>query len=325
MAALAPVALRQYRFSDGILTQLADHTAQNLTRDLAQLAERGISEATVTHLLNLRNTFADLPTGPEAQGLITEAVETKNTARDAALVLMRRLRTAAQNVWGQGMGSYNRFRFEGIDRLSDDVLPRALGTTLRVGTALQAALAAEGIDAAFLASYQLSITNYNNAIEGVDIATEERDRMTEERLTAGNALYKEIVRLCNIGKDVFATISQATYQTYVIEKFAGTGSQSATRKGQLQASETKAVNTEKLSIKPSTRLHLFGEEGSHVRYYFADSPGAAHQPGTPYVDTGPDDDMVYMASEIGYSTARTYLTVQNLHPTPATYKVIIAQ
>lgn len=325
MAAVAPVALRQYRFSDGLLEQLADHVIQIITRDLAQLAPRGINAGTITQLQNLRNNFVALPTGTEAQALISEAVEAKNAAREAALVMMRRLRTAAQNVYGQGQGSYNRLKLEGIDRLSDDLLPRALATTQRVAAALQPALAAEGIDSTFLSDYALAITNYSNAITGVDIAGEERDRMTEERLTAGNILYRQTVRLCNTGKDVFAGVSEALYNDYVIERFTGTGSRAVTRKGALQASETKDIGIEKLTMKPATRIHVFAPSAVGLRWYFAATAGGAHAPDTPFADTGPGTDLVYLAGELGYSPQRPYLTVLNMADIEGAYKVIVGQ
>ena len=48
MPAKKPVAVREFNFEYGVLEQLADLTASNLTRDLAMLAPRGITEATIT-------------------------------------------------------------------------------------------------------------------------------------------------------------------------------------------------------------------------------------------------------------------------------------
>lgn len=223
MAVFLPVAIRDFKFSDATLEQLADLTALNVTRDIAEFTPRGVTAATVTALEALRDAFSDTPTDIEARGLVTDASEAKETARSAALIEARRLRTAAQNVFGENTGKYNRFGFEGMDTLNDNEVPRALRRMHRVGTALQAQLAAEGIDAAFLTAFAASIETLDDALDAVDVAEEERDTLTEDRILAGNALYKEIVRLCNIGKDIYAPLSEALYNDYVIERFVGAG------------------------------------------------------------------------------------------------------
>lgn len=228
MAAKTPASLRNYNFSDGTLEQLADYTAGNITRDLAALAERNITAATIASLEALRAVFCDMPTDIEARAIVTEASEEKEAKRGVLLHHARRLRTAALNTFGENTSAYNRFGFEGMDRLEDIKLPRACRRMHRIATALLADLAGEGIDAAFLTTFLTAIGNYDTALDNIDIAEESRDAQTADRIKKGNALYKEIVRLSHIGKDVFASISEALYNDYVIENFIGTGTIAAT-------------------------------------------------------------------------------------------------
>jgi hypothetical protein len=214
--------VRHYNFSDGTLEQFADFVKANITRDLTPLASRGITAATATNLQGLRDDFAELPTYTEALGIITTAVEEKNEARETALIDARRLRTAAQNVFGEVSGKYNRFGFTGMDKIEDNDLPRAMRRMQRTGVNLQSAIAAEGIDASFLSRFTDNIKAFDDKLEDVRIAEEARDIAAEDRIKAGNILFKEIVRLCNIGKDVFAPTSEAKYNDYVMVHFTGT-------------------------------------------------------------------------------------------------------
>jgi hypothetical protein len=216
-----PVAERDYNFSDGLLEQLADRTRINITRDLAVLAARGVTTTTISNLETLTETFKDSPDDTDARGSVTVSVEDKDLARDTVLIQARTLRTAAQNKFGLGTGKYNRFGFEGIDKVRDADLTQDLKRTYRVGLNLQSFLASEGIDATFLSNYLLAIKAYDDSFDNVGAAVDERNRITEERCTAGNTLYKEIVRLCNIGKDYFSPISEANYNDYVIDNFVG--------------------------------------------------------------------------------------------------------
>lgn len=318
-------AVRDYKFSDGLLEQLADFTAGNLTRDLAELAARGITTSTVAALQNLRTDFTNTPTDTELRALVTEAVENKDTAREAALVNARRLRTAAQNVYGLQAAKYRRFGFEDMDKLKENDLPRALRRMHRTGTALLAELASEGIDTVFLIDFAGSISNYDSALDAVDVAEENRDHETEVRIQKGNTLYKEIVRVCNIGKDVFVTTSEATYNDYVIENYTGTGSNSVTREGDLEGNEIKTINTTGLTIAATTNMHLFGRPGTVTRWYFSATEGTPANLSDPYVDVDPSTDAVYRASDLGFNGSRPYLLVQNLGGNAGSYKVIIAQ
>lgn len=325
MATTITEAVRQYNFSDGLLEQLADYTAGNLTRDLGQLAARGITNGTVLHLQNLRTDFINTPTDGELRAIETETVESKNTAREAALLNARRLRTAAQNVYGLQAAKYKRFGFEDMDKLRDNDLPRALRRMHRTGQALEAELAGEGIDVTFLTDFASSINNYDNALDAVDVAVENRDHETEVRTEKGNTLYKEIVRVCNIGKDVFVTVSEATYNDYVIENFTGTGSNSATREGALAGNEIKTINTAGLTITGTTNMHLFGRPATASRWYYSPTEGTPPNLSDPYVDVEPTTDAVYRAVDIGFDPSRPYLLVQNLGGNAGSYKVIIAQ
>jgi len=213
------VTVRDYNFSDATLAQLADSMKSNITRDLAALAERNITPATIAQLDAMIDVFKDYPTDEEAKGDVGIAVETKEVAIGNALTKARMLRTAALNVFGEGSSKYSRFGFERMDKINDDKLPRSLRSMWRVGTKLQPLLAAEGIDAVFLTSFKTAIDAIVTALDNVDIAEENRDEQTEARIATGDTLYKEVVRLGNIGKDVFATISEALYNDYLIESF----------------------------------------------------------------------------------------------------------
>lgn len=224
MATNKPIIDREYTFPDGVLEQLADFTVSNLTRDLAELASRGVTQATIDNLIALRQAFSDLPTDGEARGTVGIAVENKDAARDAAIIEARRLRTAAQNVFGEETAMYRSYGFVYMDRLREDALPRQMRRMHRVGTETEAQLAPEGIDAAFLTAFLAAITAFDDALDAIDNAEAARDKLTEDRSISGNTLYSEVVRVCNIGKDVFAPVSEALYNDYVIENFVGGGS-----------------------------------------------------------------------------------------------------
>jgi len=217
------IATRQYGFSDGTLAQLADLVKANITRDMAALAVRGVTIATANNLQTLIDDFKNAPTDIESIGGVTIAVQQKEAARNAVLLNAFTVRSAAANTFGEEAGEYIRFGFLGLGTMNDDQLAIALKRIHRIGTEFIAQLGTEGIDAAFMTAFDTAINNYDNELEAVELAKETRDKLTHERANKGNILYKEVVRLTNIGKEVFAPIDEATYNDYVIEHFTGTG------------------------------------------------------------------------------------------------------
>ncbi|MES2620461.1 MAG: hypothetical protein V4615_06380 [Bacteroidota bacterium] len=252
-------------------------------------------------------------------------MEEKDAAREAALVPARALRTAAQNVFGEDTGKYKRFGFKDMNELPDNELPRALRRMKRVGDALQAELAGEGIDAAFFTAFALDITAYDDSIENVRIAEEERDLLAEERGEKGNILYKEVVRVCNIGKDVYAGVSESKYNDYVIERFIGTRSgNTVVYEGNLNSPGTIPINTPGIFF---TALMLIKLEmnGTGGRGYFADIAGNPPGPGQPFMDVqGGQQNTGEAGADWGYFVGtRTVLSVQNIGMTNGTYKITI--
>jgi hypothetical protein len=209
-------SLRLYHFSDGHLIVLARSIASCLTRDLAELAHRGVTQDKIDELLAMQEAFAEMPTDPEFLGEVTVATEAKLKVRDNILAAARRLRTAAFNTYGEKARKYKRFGFEKMDKLTEDKLPRIAKKMVRLGNMFQVQLAAQGVDATFLNAFAALIPQYYTALDNVDIAEEIRDIESEKRVDSGNELYREITRFAAIGKDVLAPISEARYNDYVV-------------------------------------------------------------------------------------------------------------
>jgi hypothetical protein len=80
----------------------------------------------------------------------------------------------------------------------------------------QAADLGGGITPVFLAGVLTKRAALDDKIDDMRQAENTRDLATQDRIKAGNALYKEIVKLCNIGKDLYAKTDEAKYNDYVL-------------------------------------------------------------------------------------------------------------
>ncbi|MEO5572388.1 MAG: hypothetical protein ABIT08_07495 [Bacteroidia bacterium] len=209
-------ATRNYKFSDGFLKQKCDDVATSVTRDQTEFTPRGITAANVTAFETQSNNFGDIPTDEELQGAVSAATETKDDSAEQVRVAIRTVRTMAENKWGESSARYRTYDFKEMSRLPDEDLVRLGKRVIRVGTNQLPDLVSEGLTAAFLTALGLLVTDFDKDIDKQNDAEEDRDIATEDRIEAGNDLYKVLVRICNTGKDIWESRDEAKYNDYVI-------------------------------------------------------------------------------------------------------------
>jgi hypothetical protein len=72
---------------------------------------------------------------------------------------------------------------------------------------------------------------FENAVHLQRDKVSDRDIMVERRTEMGNQLYKELIVLCNIGKDIWLDKDSVKYEQYVI--YESNAEQKRTRKERL--------------------------------------------------------------------------------------------
>lgn len=210
------MVMRDYLFSDGVLKQKADDVAGSIQRDITQFTTRGVTATTVTALQILVTTFDNIQTDEELQGALSVATDAKDALADALQTAVGVVRTMAENKWGTSHALYRSFGFEGMNAMSDEQLYRLGKRVIRVANAQLTQLASEGLTAAVISNLTTITNNFDTSIDVKEDAVKNRDIKTQDRIEKGNALYKEMVRLCNTGKSIYFTTDEAKYNDYVI-------------------------------------------------------------------------------------------------------------
>lgn len=207
---------RDYAMSDAALLRTANQKHQSLTRDLAALAPRNVSAATLTGLQLLISNFETFPTDEELLGDEMLATQEKDKKSEELRVLIRSVRTMVQNKWGTADARYRKYGFEEVSKSFNEGLYRLGKRVARIAATQVTDLASEGLSAA-------TITQLNTVVAALDACLDKQDDMankrqiaTQDRIKAGNLLYKEIVRLCNTASDFFSTTDAARYNDYII-------------------------------------------------------------------------------------------------------------
>ncbi|MES2620868.1 MAG: hypothetical protein V4615_08445, partial [Bacteroidota bacterium] len=207
---------RNNNLTDAELIQLIDEIILFATRDAAQLIPRGVTAARLTTLGLTKTTFQAMPTDTQMQGAITEAVQIRQAAYDILTDKIGNVRTMAQNIFGEGSGTYKRFAFEGMISADDKELVHKAKQIQREAVDHAADLLPEGWDTTFADSFDDAIKDFDDKRDLVRVAKANRPQATLNRTLAGNALYTEVEKICNTGKDVFRATNPAKYADYII-------------------------------------------------------------------------------------------------------------
>ena len=212
---MAKEVVRAYNYSDGALKQKSDLLVLNLTRDAAAFAARGETPATITGLQEMIDDFDAFPTDEELEGVINSKTIVKDNLAKTLRMQMRIIRGIADATYN-GEGLYNCFGFEGMDKMDDAHLHRLAQRVVRVSTTLFDALSAKGLNNDMIIAVGKTDSSFDDAMDSIREAEENRDIATQQRRMLGNTLYAEYSRLMNIGKSIFQDTDEARYNDYVM-------------------------------------------------------------------------------------------------------------
>ncbi|MCX6352299.1 MAG: hypothetical protein NTX03_10610 [Bacteroidetes bacterium] len=230
----ADAVVREYNFSDTHLTERADSLKISLNTDQAVLAEYNVSAARIIALQALRDTFEAVPGDQVFMGPITLARGARDTAQKAVYDEMHKLVVkVGQNVWANGVSGQdmlNAFGLLGSLSLQNTEELLANAKVCRDSLILNQAGFAAGynINAAYVTTFTNMVTAFDANQTALTTAKKTRTTKKVERINKGNALYREMILLAEIGQTYWGGVGNnpAKYDEYVINESAPAPTQS---------------------------------------------------------------------------------------------------
>lgn len=216
MSSKKQMAVRDYGFSDGELKQYADEIISSIKRDIVEFSERGVTATRLNALQQKLANFDELPTDEILEGIKIDATQDKDAARSNAEIAARTILVMAENTFGTESGKYKQFGDAALSRQSDNQLYRTLKTIKTSADKFLLDLTEEGLTQAIVDTLAKLTALFDKTIDDQNTAIKSRDIATEERIEAGNALYADLVKVCNTGKDIWYNKNEAKYNDYVI-------------------------------------------------------------------------------------------------------------
>lgn len=210
------IASRNYNLSDGSLVQVADGIIKSVERDFAEFSVRGMTPLRLQRLQNLRDRFAVTDSDEILEGAKMIATETKNTLRSKLEAALRTLIIIAENRWGRTTAKFRQLGDTHITAMTDENFVRNARVIIRVIEINTMELMEEGLTNDLVHQAMVLRDQFDAAIDEQLVAIRNRDIATEERITYGNELYAELVKVTNTGKDLWYSLNEAKYNDYLI-------------------------------------------------------------------------------------------------------------
>ena len=207
--------LRLFNFPDSQLATLTREKVAFIRRDSEAFLNYGLTEADFAALENAVNDFENLETDVEALYTQTQATADKDTKAEELRVAIRGVMTRVAFKYNQNSATYRKFGTKAFAQQADAEL---------LLIAKQVALTAEGmpdlISLGVTAEMLANISTLKEEVEDLYIEMKmkigDRDIKQENRTKAANAIYIDLIRYANAGRNIWETSDVAKYNDYII-------------------------------------------------------------------------------------------------------------
>jgi hypothetical protein len=208
--------IRKYNFPDSELAQKSDVVSGFAERDMSRFGSYNYLEADRQRLITMTTDFKDLPPDEFWEGLKADEVNRKNEKRKLLGLAMNPVRDRIRMYFGEMSALYRSLQLAELSKKSDNEYYFAVRNVHRLATLKKGVLAAKGLTDAMLTDLDTALKTFDNQMDVAKAAESTRAEETENRIIKGNAVYSEMVIVCEMGKSTWADESPAKYQDYVI-------------------------------------------------------------------------------------------------------------
>jgi hypothetical protein len=207
---------REYNFPDSDLYSQCRERIQYIKRDRTEFESYAYSGNKIENFEKLCKLFSDQPDDDELIGNQMEATTKKNTAKEKLKTAIRSVMTRVASKYNPRSGHYRKFGTIKMNDMSDAKLLLCGRRVVRVSNKLLDFLHDTGLMQVHIDAVQQAAGAFENSIHIQQDKVSDRDISVEKRIELGNRLYRELVLVCNIGKDIWAETNKTMYENYTI-------------------------------------------------------------------------------------------------------------
>ena len=207
---------RKYNFPDADLYLQCMERLKYAARDKKQFEQYGYKADRIKKFILMCDKFRSLPDDDELVGDQMVVTEKKYAAAEKLKTAIRSLMTRVAMKFNNRTGRYRKFGTAKIGDMTDAQLLFCGRRVARVARQQVDFLDEVGVNENTIQRVVDACRNFENALNIQQDKVADRDISVERRIDQGNALYDELVVLCNIGKDIWVESDLAKYENYTI-------------------------------------------------------------------------------------------------------------
>lgn len=207
--------LRLFNFPDSQLATLTREKVAFLRRDSEAFLNYGLTEADFAALENAVNDFENLETDVEALYTQTQATTDKEAKAEELRVAIRGVMTRVAFKYNQNSATYRKFGTEALAQQSDAELLLIAKRVARAAEGLPD-LALHGVTTNMLTNINMLKEELEELYIEMKMKMSDREIKQENRIKAANAIYIDLIRYANAGRNIWETSDVAKYNDYIV-------------------------------------------------------------------------------------------------------------
>ena len=227
---------REYNFPDADLYMQCMERIRYAERDGVDFTTYNYGQDRIDAFIKVCKKFDELPSDDEMLGEQMEFTTKKKDTSEKLKTAIRSIMTRVAMKYHNRSGRYRKFGTTKMGDMSDPQLVFCGRRVARVARQQMPFLDEVGVTEAQVMKVLEACKAFEDAINRKQDKSADRDIMVEVRTRIGNEMYRELIILCNIGKDIWIEKDTVKYEQYVI--YESNNDQKKARKARL-AKEAK--------------------------------------------------------------------------------------
>lgn len=222
---------REYNFPDADLYMQCMERIKYAERDIVNFTTYNYGQERIDAFKKVCEKFDQLPSDDEMLGEQMEFTQRKKEAAEKLKTAIRSIMTRVAMKYHNRSGRYRKFGTTKMGDMSDPQLVFCGRRVARVARQQMPFLEEVGVSEVQVTKVLEACKAFEDAINRKQDKSADRDIMVEVRTKIGNEMYRELIILCNIGKDIWIEKDTIKYEQFVI--YESNNEQKKTRKAKL--------------------------------------------------------------------------------------------
>lgn len=204
-----------FHISYAELIGLCNKTKTFVLRDLSEFAAFGIDQQFVDDFDEQINEYEVFEWDEDKRARIVTKTQEKDKLREEVNTMLKELAQRGKLAFEPGSTAGQCFAIGSITKLNDSKFLVEARRLKRDAEQYLTELAVFGLTQAIIDELDAKNTAFENALEEQSEAKASRKEKTTERIAKGNALYRKMRMLCDIGQTIWYEKSEAHWNDYI--------------------------------------------------------------------------------------------------------------